>query len=94
MAITICSGLSRPNQQVQILRSAPIGHYYLQRAVTPDLVGSFAVWEHITTFFLSAEKPSEDRIAVYFWWIRKGEKPALCRWFRFAQLAKGKKFRP
>jgi hypothetical protein len=27
--ITICSGLSRPTQQVHILKSAPNGHYYL-----------------------------------------------------------------
>jgi hypothetical protein len=67
MAITICRGLSYPTQQVQNLkRRAPNGHYFLQRAVAPNLMGSIALCEHITTFFSRPEKPSEDKIAVYF----------------------------
>jgi gamma-glutamyl:cysteine ligase YbdK (ATP-grasp superfamily) len=43
VAITICSGLSHPTQQVQNKKSASNDHYYQQRAATPDWMGSIAL---------------------------------------------------
>ncbi len=50
-------------------KSAPDRHYYLQRAVKPNWMGSIALWEHIIAFFSRAEKLT----AIYFWWIRQGQ---------------------
>jgi hypothetical protein len=70
--MAICRGLSYPTQQVQNLkRRAPNGHYFLQRAVAPNLMGSIALWEHITTFFSRAEKPSEDKNSSLFFMNKK-----------------------
>jgi hypothetical protein len=46
--------------------------YYLQRAVTPDWMGSIALGEHIMGFFSRAEKPSEDIISRLFLMNMKG----------------------
>jgi hypothetical protein len=42
-AIIVSSRLSHPAQEDQIQKSAPNCHYYLQRAVTPDWMGSSAL---------------------------------------------------
>ncbi len=40
-----------------IKKSSPNCHYYLQGAVTPDWMGSFVFWEHITAFFQGRRNP-------------------------------------
>ncbi len=43
--IFVNRGLSHPTQKVWIqTKRAPNWHYYLQRAVTPDWMGSIALW--------------------------------------------------
>jgi hypothetical protein len=39
-----------------------------------------------------AKKSMRYSTGKIFWDLKRGS--VLCRWFRFAQLAKGKKFRP
>jgi hypothetical protein len=47
--------------QVQIFKKVrQTAITFLQMAVTPDWIGSIALWEHITAFFSRAKKPSED----------------------------------
>jgi hypothetical protein len=55
-------------------KGAPNCHYYLQRAFTPDWMGSIALLEQITAFFPRAEKPSEDIISRLFLMNMKGLK--------------------
>jgi hypothetical protein len=44
-----------------------VWHYYLQRAVTPDWMGSNALLEHITAFLFSRpEKPCEGINSLLF----------------------------
>ncbi len=54
--------------------SAPNGHYYLQRTVTPDSMGSIAPFEHIIVFFSRAEETSEDINSYLFFMDMKGLK--------------------
>ncbi len=50
--IIVSRGLSHLTQNVWIqTKRAPNCHYYLQRAVTPDWMGSIALWKHIRVFF-------------------------------------------
>ncbi len=67
-------GLSHLTQTVWIQTNRALKcHYFLQRAVTPNLMGSITLWEHIRVLFSRVERPSDDTntVAVYFWWIRK-----------------------
>ncbi len=58
-----CHGLP---SKFTFLKSVPNGHYYLQRAVTFDWMGSIVLREHITAYFSWAEKHSEDKNSSYF----------------------------
>jgi hypothetical protein len=72
-AITISRGLSHPTLEVKILiKSLPDCHCHLQRAVTPNWMGSIAPWEPITAFFWREEKPSEDLNSRLFLMKKKG----------------------
>ncbi len=65
--------LSSPTQQVQIFKkSAPNGHYFLQRAVTPDWMGSIALWKQNGYFFWRAEQASDDINSHLFLMNKKG----------------------
>jgi len=57
-AIIVSSGLSHPAQEVQIQKSSPNCHYYLQRAVTRlDGQQCPLVWDQIMAFFLGQRNP-------------------------------------
>ncbi len=44
-------------RKFRVKKSASTCHYYLQQAVTPDWMGSVALWEHIMASFSRAENP-------------------------------------
>ncbi len=46
---------TRP-RKLKFKKSAPDCHYYLQRAVKLQWMGSIALWEHIMSYFLRFEK--------------------------------------
>ncbi len=62
---------TRPSKFKFKNKVCPNCHYCLQRAVTPDWMGSTAPWEHIT-----AEKPSGAINSCLFWMSKKGLKQA------------------
>ncbi len=66
LAVTLDPASTKSN------KCATNGHCYLQRAVTLDWMDSIALWEHSTTFFSRAEKPSEDMYSHLFLMNKKG----------------------
>ncbi len=68
-------------------KSAPNCYYHLQRAVTPNWMGSIALWEHIRVFFSWSEKPSEEITRRLFLinmkglsWVRTGGAAEKASW--------------
>jgi hypothetical protein len=66
-------------RQAPILKRAPNGYHYLQRAVTPDWIDCIALWEHIMEFFSRAEKPSDSITWRLFLMNMKGLRPDVVR---------------